>query len=229
MSVYSQFEDQLIQFVKDIESADPAHDFAHISRVVAVAKMVASSEKANLDIVVPAAWLHDCVAVAKDSPLRNQASKLAADKACAFLRKIGYPDTLLDDIRHAIEAHSYSANIVPQTLEAKIVQDADRLDALGAIGVARCMLVGGAIGRALYCSDDPVCEQRQPDDKAFTIDHFFTKLLHIGDTMNTDSATREAKRRTNYMHSFLEQLVRDINAEDFETLSFAMRREAHSP
>jgi uncharacterized protein len=217
LSQYQAFEPHLINFVKQADCADVAHDFAHVQRVVAVAKKLALVEHANLDIVVPAAWLHDCVAVAKDSPLRSKASKLAAEKGRQFLIEIGYPAHLLSDIEHAIEAHSYSANIETRTLEAKIVQDADRLDALGAIGVARCMLVGGSIGRTLYCGDDMLCDQRTPDDKQYTIDHFFTKLLYIGDTMKTPAAHREARRRTDYMRSYISQLKHDVLADEIGT------------
>jgi len=229
VSIFEPYEPAMIQFIKGIESADPAHDFAHVNRVVSLAKMVATSEGADLDIVVPAAWLHDCVAVAKDSPNRNQASRLAGEKALKFLKELGYPGDKLDAIFHAIESHSYSANVKPITLEAQIVQDADRLDALGAIGIARCMLVGGSIGRSLYSAHDPLCKARTPDDKTYTIDHFFTKLLKIGETMNTRSATREAQRRTDYMKNYLNQLLRDVNALDFDLSLAPAASSTHSP
>ncbi len=214
---YLAFEDALIERVKTIGAADPAHDFAHIQRVVNIAKHLAEQEKANLDIVVPAAWLHDCVAVAKNSPLRSRASALAAEYAEAFLISINYNTELLEAIKHAIIAHSYSADVAPITLEAQVVQDADRMDALGAIGIARCMLVGGSIGRQLYCENDPLATTRAPDDLNYTIDHFFTKLLSIGDHMCTPSARVEAKRRTDYMKHYLTQLARDINGTDMMT------------
>lgn len=216
---YTNIEQELINFIIESPAADSAHDISHIERVVNMAKKLALSESANLDIVVPAAWLHDCVAVAKDSPLRSKASSLAADKAAEILSSLNYPQHLIEPIKHAIAAHSYSAAITPTTLEAKIIQDADRMDALGAIGVARCMLVGGAIGRTLYHRQDPTAKHREPDDKMYTIDHFYTKLLHIGQTMQTESARDEASRRTHYMKSFIDQLHSDILAEElaFET------------
>src|SRR5262249_31929622 len=107
---------------------DPAHDLEHIRRVVTTAKALAAAERSDIAVVIPAAWLHDCVIVAKDSPLRSQASGLAAQAAVDFLRTIGYPAEYLDAIHHAIEAHSFSANIPPRTREAQVVQDADRLD-----------------------------------------------------------------------------------------------------
>lgn len=190
--------------------ADSAHDITHVERVVKVAKQLAVAEQADLDVVIPAAWLHDCVAVPKNHPDRAIASKLAADKAIGFLSQFSDEQSRLDAIHHAIVAHSFSANVCPQTLEAKIVQDADRMDALGAIGISRCMKVGGAIARSIYHPLDPFCSAREPNDKQFTLDHFFIKLLHIEESMHTVAAKQEAKRRTEYMKSFLLQLASEI-------------------
>ena len=160
--------------------------------------------------MLPAAWLHDCVHVAKDSPERARASRLAADHAVRFLESAGYPAPLLPDIRHAIEAHSYSAGIAPRTVEAKVVQDADRLDALGAIGLARCIAVGAALGRPVYESRDPFCREREPDDRGASVDHFYTKLLKLAGTMQTAAGRREAERRTAFLRAFLAQLESEI-------------------
>jgi uncharacterized protein len=117
---------------------------------------------------------------------------------------------LLPDVRHAIEAHSYSAGIAPRTVEAKVVQDADRLDALGAIGLARCIAVGAALGRPVYESRDPFCREREPDDRGASVDHFYTKLLKLAATMQTAAGRREAGRRTAFLHAFLAQLESEI-------------------
>ncbi len=135
--------------------ADLAHDRGHIRRVVAMAKDLAVAEGAVLEVVVPAAWLHDCVVVPKDSPQRERASRMAARVAGQFLVDIEYPSERIPAIGHAIESHSFSANIPPETLEARVVQDADRLDAIGAIGVSRCLMLAATSGRSLYRLDDP--------------------------------------------------------------------------
>lgn len=205
-----EVERQCRDFIINCGSADAAHDITHIERVVNVAKMLCADEQANLHVVLPAAWLHDCVAVAKNHPDRAKASRMAADKALTFLHSIGYDEQYFDDIHHAIIAHSFSANITPQTLEAKIVQDADRMDALGAIGISRCMKVGGAICRGLYHPSDPFGVERDADDSKYTLDHFFVKLLGIAQSMNTRSARLEAQKRTDYMHAFLAQLGEEI-------------------
>ena len=202
--------EQCRDFITSLIHADVAHDITHIERVVRVAIQLCDAENANMAVVLPAAWLHDCVAVAKNHPDRAKASTMAADKAIEFLQSLDYNADLFDDIHHAISAHSFSANIKIKTVEAQIVQDADRMDALGAIGVSRCMKVGGSINRLLYNPDDPFCRSREPDDKQFTLDHFFIKLLNIADSMNTASAKAEAQRRTEYMHEFLKQLKSEI-------------------
>jgi uncharacterized protein len=127
-----------------------------------------------------------------------------------FLSVAGYPPDCLLDIRHAIEAHSFSAGIAPRTVEAKVVQDADRLDALGAIGIARCIAVGAALGRPIYQADDPFCAVREPDDSAASVDHFYTKLLGLAETMQTEAGRREAQRRSAFMRGYLEQLRSEI-------------------
>jgi uncharacterized protein len=189
---------------------DAAHDLEHIRRVVANARGLAATEGAKLEIVLPAAWLHDCVTIPKDSPQRATASRLAAAQAVTWLREWNWPEVLLPDIAHAIEAHSFSAGIAPRTIEAKVVQDADRLDALGAVGLARCLMLGGALGRPLYAADDPFCEQRAPDDRAACVDHFYAKLLKLEATMQTEGGRREARRRTEFIRQFLAELRREI-------------------
>ena len=162
--------------------------------------------------MLPAAWLHDCVTLPKNAPNRHEASRLAATEAVRFLQSIAYPTQYLDGIAHAIMAHSFSANIPPTTLEAKVVQDADRLDAIGAIGVARCLMLGGVLERPLYHPADPFCETREPDDLTYTIDHFYRKLLKIGQTLHTTAARAEAERRNAFMTTFLSQLRHEIPA-----------------
>lgn len=193
-------------------TADSAHDMQHIERVVLMARRLAELEGADLAVVLPAAWLHDCVTLPKNAPNRHEASQLAAAEAVRFLRTIAYPEVHLEAIAHAIAAHSFSAGIAPTTLEAKVVQDADRLDAIGAIGVARCLLVGGALERPLYNPTDPFCQTREPDDLAYTIDHFYRKLFKIGQTLHTQAAREEAARRNAFMHAFLDQLRLEIPA-----------------
>ncbi|MBJ2146191.1 HD domain-containing protein [Vibrio sp. IB15] len=205
-----KFEDQLLDFAQQEMTQDAAHDISHIKRVVKTAKALCAQEQAKLEVVLPAAYLHDCFTFPKNHPDRAQSSKMAADKAIAFLKSIDYPTPYLDEIHHAIVTHSYSANITPETLEAQIVQDADRLDSLGAIGIARCLYVGQSFNAELYNHEDPFANQRDLDDKHYSVDHFYVKLFKLAETMNTKSAKLEANKRTDYMRGFLEQLGAEV-------------------
>ncbi|MCF7369580.1 HD domain-containing protein [Vibrio sp. J2-3(2022)] len=212
MTLLSQIESQFLEFMQQEMQVDAAHDISHVQRVVNTAKKLAMEEGADLSIVLPAAYLHDCFTYPKDHPNRKQSSIIAAKKAVAFLESIDYPRQYHDAIAHAIEAHSFSANIRPNTLEAKVVQDADRLDALGAIGITRCIQVSTEFDAQLYDDKDIFAQQRELDDKQFTLDHFQTKLFKIAETMNTESARREAQKRKAFMQAYIEQLHDEVTA-----------------
>lgn len=210
MSALDAIEAACERFVADVTASDPAHDLSHIKRVVNTTRYLTDISKAESWVTLPAAWLHDCVQVPKDHPDRAHASQLAAAEGVQFLSKLDFPKRHLDGVRHAIEAHSYSAAIPVRSLEAGIVQDADRLDALGAIGTARCLLTGGAMGSRLYHPHDPFCEQREPADRDWSVDHFYAKLFKLPDTMQTEAGRAEAQRRVAFMKGFLAELGREI-------------------
>ncbi|OBU30172.1 HD domain-containing protein [Photobacterium kishitanii] len=190
--------------------SDQAHDISHILRVVKNAQKITEYEKANWQIVLPAAWLHDCICYPKTHPLRAQSAYLAADQAVEWLQQWGYPADYLPQVHHAIVAHSYSAGVIPTTIEAKIVQDADRLDALGAIGLARCLQVGGTQQLALYDCNDPFCRQRIPDDKRYILDHYFQKLRYLPESLHTNFAKQLATERLLFLEQFIAQLATEI-------------------
>lgn len=190
---------------------DPAHDLLHFRRVVQLAKKICLQEGGQLAVVVPAAWLHDLVIVPKDHPLRSQASRLSAEAAIQYLKEIGYPQEYHEDIAHAIAGHSFSADLEVKTLEAQIVQDADRLDGVGAIGIARCFAVAGMLKRSLYNAEDPFCDHRQTDDTQFTVDHFYKKLFRTVETLKTASGRFEGQRRSEQMRSYLSALRQEID------------------
>lgn len=196
-------------------SDDPAHDLLHFNRVVGLAKRLCSLEAGNPEIVVPAAWLHDFVIIPKSSPLRSRASTISAEKAVEFLKSIGYPSKFYDEIAHAIQGHSFSANLDVKTIEAKIVQDADRLDGLGAIGIARCFATAGLLKTVFYNGNDPFCESRSPDDSRFTVDHFYRKLFKTVETLKTESGRAEGVRRVAFMKNYLNELSGEITSSSF--------------
>lgn len=208
--VIESYEPQFVHFIQTEMQQDLAHDLSHVYRVVKTAKSLCASEGGEIGVVLPAAYLHDCFSFPKNHPDRATSSQVAADKALVFLRDIGYPSEYLQAIGHAIVAHSFSANVKPQSLEAKIVQDADRLDALGAIGISRCLQVSTSLAVPLYHTEDPFCKNRVANDRRYAVDHFYVKLLKLADSMNTKSAKIEADKRTAFMTSYLTQLRDEI-------------------
>lgn len=208
-SQYPVLADQLLPHALD-NGGDGAHDVAHIQRVWQMAYAICQEEGGDAEIVFAAVLLHDCVAVEKNSPLRAKASTLSADKARQILMALGWAPERADSVAHAVAAHSFSAKITPGTLEAKIVQDADRLDAIGMLGVARCFYVAGRLGGALYSSDDPAAISRVPDDSRFALDHFKIKLFTLADGFQTESGRRFAQQRQASMHLFYDAMLAEI-------------------
>lgn len=189
---------------------DAAHDVGHLARVWKNALDIQTVEGGDLTVLCAAVILHDSVSVEKDSPLRSKASRMAAEKATGILTAMGWPADRIAAVAHAVEAHSYSANITPTTLEAKIVQDADRLDAIGAVGVARCFYVSGRLNRPLYDLEDPAGSDRPLDDIRFSLDHFETKLFKLADTLQTAEGRRLAGVRQERMRGFVEGFLSEV-------------------
>ena len=189
---------------------DGSYDAAHLIRVWKSARRIQAQEGGDLRVLAAAVLLHDCVAVEKNSPLRAEASRLAAEKAAGLLAAEGWSETDVAAVSHAILTHSFSAGIPPETLEARIVQDADRLDAIGMVGAARCFYIAGRMGSGLYDPLDPLAERRPLDDKAFAIDHFEVKLLRLADGFRTAAGARMAKDRTQRLRAIRDMLLDEI-------------------
>ena len=189
---------------------DAAHDFEHIMRVYRNTKNLCKSEEANPKLVLCAALLHDIVSFPKSDKRSKTSSKKSSILAEKILKKYNFSKNEIQIICNAILDHSFSKNKVPKTIEGKILQDADRLDAIGAIGIARAFAVGGHENRSFYNKLDPFCIKRSPDDKKWTLDHFFRKLLLLEKLMNTKSAKIEAKKRTKIIKKYLDDLKREI-------------------
>ena len=202
--------DQIKKHVITIMDNDPAHDFEHVMRVYNNAQKIAKKEKANQKLVLTAALLHDIVSYPKSSRRSKFSSVDSAKKSKIILKKYGFSEKEITIVSDAIKDHSFSQNKVPETLEGKILQDADRLDALGAIGIARVFATSGSLNRSFYNIDDPFCTKRNPDDDLWAVDHFFNKLLKLESLMNTRSGKIEAKKRTNVLQEFLKQLKDEI-------------------
>jgi uncharacterized protein len=173
-------------------------------------KFATCAQSGDGRILAAAVLLHDCVAVEKSSPLRSKASALAAEKASGILRALGWAADAIASVAHAITAHSFSASIAPETVEAKILQDADRLDAIGMVGAARCFYIGGRMASGLYDPFDPAAEDRPLDDRRYAIDHFQTKLFKLADGFQTAAGRKLAAERDKRLHDFLAAFMDEI-------------------
>ena len=198
------------EVARERATLEPSHDFLHVLRVTANARRIAEAEGAQQDIVVAAALLHELFNYPKGHPDSPRSGEVCAEHARQVLEAEGGEATWVSAVTECILEHPFSRGIVPSTLEGKVLQDADRLDAIGAIGIARCMATCADMKRPFYSLDDPFCATRTPDDKEFGIDHFYKKLLRIPDTLHTRTARAAAGERTAVMQEFLRELSREI-------------------
>jgi len=205
-----KLEDLKKEVAKKMEKNDLAHDFEHIMRVYKNAQKIGMKEKVNMKLVLPAVLLHDIVNYPKTDRRSKSSSLKSSLEAKKILKRYGYADKEIKIISDAIRDHSFSRGVTPNTIEGKILQDADRLDGIGAIGIARTFAVSGTEKRSFYDKSDPFCKNRQPDDKKWALDHFYRKLLLLEKKMNTKSAKVEAKRRSIIMKKFLSDFKKEI-------------------
>ena len=190
---------------------DTAHDLAHVARVRSTALQLAAAMEEAVDgaALEAAALLHDLVAVPKNDPRRSQASRLSAEAAAPLLAEVGLSHDSIARARHAIEAHSWSAGIPPESPEAWCLRDADRLDALGHIGLARCIALAGRLGQQLYHPTDPFAHHRALDDRLYCHDHFLVKLYGLVDGLHTPAARTEGAARVAVMKAFWDHLFQE--------------------
>jgi len=189
---------------------DSAHDFNHVMRVFKNAQKLCKKEKANEKLVLSAALLHDIISYPKSDKRSKSSSLKSAEESKKILKKLDFSEKEIQLVSDAIRDHSFSRGKTPKTLEGKILQDADRLDAIGAIGIARVFAVGGSEKRPFYNDEDPFCKTHVPDDSLWTLDHFYQKLLKLESLMNTKSAKTEAKKRTKVLKVFLSELKNEL-------------------
>jgi len=188
--------------------ADPAHDTGHLLRVALWTWRLAPGVPPRQAIA--AALLHDLVNLPKDHEERARASELSSEQARSMLPRAGFDAPEVELICEAIRCHSYSRGETPKSDLGRALQDADRLEALGALGICRTFSTGARLEARYFHPLDPWGEARARDDIRYSIDHFFTKLLGLAKTMLTPGGRREATRRVEFMKSFLVQLGAEI-------------------
>jgi len=191
-------------------NGDPGHDLLHIQRVMKTCERLAKEESANVEIVLAAAILHDVINVPKNHPDRMRASEMAANKAKEILSETGFSEKEIAHITSAIKEHSYSAGHKPTSIESAILQDADKLDGLGAVGIMRTVSCGVKMGANYYNESEPLAKTREHNDKAHTLDHFYVKLFKLPELMNTKTARIEADKRVQFMRAFISQLETEL-------------------
>ena len=190
--------------------AGPAHDHLHVRRVAATARDLSRTEGADEGISVASALLHELFNYPKDHPESSRSGEVCAEHARRVLLDEGMAPAFADAVAYAIRVHAFSAGIVPDTLEARILQDADRLDAIGAVGIARCFATTAEMKRPFYEPADPFARSRELNDKLWGLDHFERKLFRIPDRLHTASARRLAEPRIAFLRAYVEQLRSEI-------------------
>lgn len=208
--------ESVIKFVKGIFAYDcSGHDYHHTMRVYRLAMQIAEQENANMLIVQLAALLHDVDDV-KLSPETHEAKK----NAVGFMKNNGVDEKVIASVCKIIDEVSFAGtdSVVPSTLEGKCVQDADRLDAIGAIGIARTFAYGGSKGRRIHDPDiKPMTNMNKADynqnHNSTSINHFYEKLLLLKDMMNTETAKKMAMYRQAVMEDFLEEFMAEWEGE----------------
>jgi uncharacterized protein len=185
---------EMVEYVRSVFQESGAHGFDHVERVTRLCEQLGAREGADMNILIPAALFHDIGRPLEEKtglPHEEEGARMAE----TFLRSIHYPEGLIPSITHAIRAHRYSTGITPETLEARILSDADKLDAMGAVGIARTFMQSGEQGRGMTDA----------------IDHIHAKLLRLQDLMYTESARDIAERRHAFLTAFIETLEYETN------------------
>jgi uncharacterized protein len=211
----SGWRTRLAALALDTAGNDGAHDANHLERVWRNAQsLLEHHPQADTLVVLAACYLHDLVNLPKNDPERHLASTRSAELARRELAALGFPADRLDAVAHAIEAHSFSAGIAAATLEARIVQDADRLDGLGAVGLARMFYTAGRMGAGLAHGSDPLARDRPLDDKAYSLDHIPAKLARLPGMMQTEAGRRLGEARLALLEEFRSTFAREWNGTD---------------
>ncbi|MES2837697.1 MAG: HD domain-containing protein [Bacteroidota bacterium] len=209
--------DKTIAFVKkELEFAEGGHDWWHIYRVWKNAKTIAQKENENMLIVELAALLHDIA----DSKFNNGDEEIGPEKASKFLTEIGVNFDVINNVVNIIKNVSYKGGKEKNTftsIELDIVRDADRLDAIGAIGIARAFNYGGFKNRAIYNPEIKpnlnMTKEEYKNSSAPTINHFYEKLLLLKDGFVTATAKEIAEQRHQFMEQYLEQFYTEFEGE----------------
>ncbi len=199
-----------VRVAREMSSADPAHDFLHVQRAWNNAQKIMQATPADVEVVGPSVLLHELFNYPKNDPRSPLSGDVCAEYAQEVLAQVDYPGEKRDLVLDCIRFHSFSRGVVPPHMEGKVVQDADRLDALGAIGLARLFATGAQMQLPFYHATDPFAQHREVDDKKNSLDHVYTKLLKLPDAMHTPVARDMAATRIEFIKQYLRQLGSEL-------------------
>jgi uncharacterized protein len=199
------------------QSTDAVHDFEHVQRVYRMAERLAQAEGADLEIVRAAALLHDVEGTAPGEAARANHHHASADFAAEILAAEGWSNERISAVQHCIRAHRFRDNREPpQTIEAKVLFDADKLDVLGAVGVARVLIYAALAGEPLYAEPSEHfirSEQKDLDEPHSAYHEYLFKLSKIKDRLFTPTARMLAVGRHQYLEDYFNQLKMELNGE----------------
>jgi len=193
-----------VEQARSVYHNDSAHDFDHVLRVLANAEHIGRIEGANIDILRTATLLHD-IARADQNQTRQDHATEGARRARIMLTEAGQPAEFIEAVCHAIATHRFRADNPPKSLEAQILYDADKLDSIGAIGVARAFAYSGHVSRPLWAEDE--------GNVHTALQEFRTKLTRVKDSLFTETARQIAQGRHKFMTQFFEQMAHEIRGE----------------
>lgn len=201
--------------ISHLSGNDGSHNAGHFRRVWQTACALAEAEdglEPDKLTILAAAYFHDIISLPKNDPEAQRSSWLSAQQVALIFRDHfpDFPEHLIAGVQHAIHAHSFSAGVVPQTIEAKLLQDADRMEALGAIGIARVFYTAGRLGTEMFSDADPMASHRALNDRRYALDHFTVKLAKLPALMTTKAGKKMAAQRAAYLQDFMKQLLAEI-------------------
>lgn len=204
---------EIIEIAKEeLRNNDKSHDIYHSLRVLKNVELISKDENCDLDILIPAALFHDVICYPKNSINSKLSSVESANRAVEILNGLEkYPKEKLKYVHNAIKECSFKGKIKPKSIESKILQDSDRLEATGTIAIMRTFASAGSMGSFLYNFEDPFCENREPDSLNYALDLFFNRLLIVKDKMNTETAKNIAEKRSKVLVEFINSLKEEID------------------
>lgn len=205
--VFNKIREKSAEFFKHSH-----HDQCHVERVYNLALRLAREESADLDVVKAAVLLHDIARALEDEGRIEDHAREGARMARRILEEVNFPRDKLDRVVDCIEVHRFRNGLAPRSLEAKVLQDADRLDILGAVGIARVFTRGGWSNKPIH--DPSIKPKSEYDGRSDTsVNHIVEKLLKVKSTMNTEAAKKIAEERHRYVEQFLQRLLEEWKAE----------------